>query len=376
MVGNVPGTCSPRGVCLLCGSLGGGLNCAMGGATPGICSVGKCQGTGDQCPADCKTSNNVCTTATCADGTCGNEVPVPISDKVACGTAGICSDGACAEFTGVLIPVDNFSGRNQTMFGVGEVVNLTYLASATAADYGGLQWTLQGPGTISQTGSGNGVYTAPPIATVGTNVVLRLEIMSGPLQGQGKDYPITVTPPTGAYLKQSIGTTIRHTMGLVGVAFQGRPYILPKEVSFSNASWGEGSNVGVATGFYARSCAKVPFPCHSLNGAIHPVRPLFRVLGCNITNGCQAEAVDTVDSGDDSPNPVPPFPSPFTIGDFTWSLPWQYAVGTSGRTTFATAIHHQSVDVNGTATIEKMGLSFSRAINDPTNSVGYTPTQP
>jgi hypothetical protein len=257
---------------------------------------------------------------------------------------------------------DNFTGRNTTKFGVGEIIDLSFVTSpsASAASLGGLQWKLvSGGGTLTGGTDGLGTYTAPGIAAT---VVLRLEIASGRGAGIGQNITITVIPPSGAHLTKTSG--IRHTTGYASVGFKGQPFLEPTDVSFSNILFGEGTVAGVGTGFYSY-----------LNGKVHaPTATFVVIVGCNVTTGCHTSpgVVDTVDTGDCGPlgcsdgGPA----HAFAAGDFKWPIPWQYQIGAGSKTQFTTATHHQTADAAGTATIEKAGAGpFSKMAGDPTS--GY-----
>ena len=241
--------------------------------------------------------------------------------------------------TGILTPIDNFPGRSNTRFGVGEVINLSFQAtpSRTAAQLGGLRWFIDsGGGTLTGTGGndGRGVYTAP--ATAGS-VRLVLKVVSGPNAGSVvATRTITIVAPSDALMVQRPGTNIKHTTGRWSVGFKGNIFLRPTDVSFGGIKWGEGTVAAVATGYLA-----------PLNGKMHPVGPLIMVGPGDSTNGCQVLGIDTVFSGDGGP--------PFSVGDFLWAIPWEFSVGGSPRVSFTTANQHATADAVGTATISKKG---------------------
>jgi hypothetical protein len=252
-------------------------------------------------------------------------------------------------FKGVLTARDNFTGRSTTRFGIAEIIDLSFTANppATAASLGGLQWRLTSGGGTLNAGSadGMGTYTAPDTAAT---VVLRLEVASGPSQGVGKDYTITIITPSGGHLTRFSG--LRHTMGFASVGFQAHIYLEPANVSFANLFFSEGTVAAVASGFYA-----------VFNGIPHSATATPIAIGnCNITTGCLG-GTDTVDTNDKGP--------PFSVGDFLWAIPWQYKVTGGTLKNFTVANHHQMADAAGKATIEKAGAGpFSKNANDPPSS--------
>lgn len=149
---------------------------------------------------------------------------------------------------------------------------------------------------------------------------------------------------------QEPGTGIRHTMGLVGVGFKGRPYLEPRNVSFSNLTFREGTATGTGSGFYS-----------SLNGLTHPLGSFVSIGSCALATGCQILGVDMVDTGDKS--------GPFSNGTFSWPIPWQYRVGTGSAQAFTTATHLQHATSTGAADIQKAGAGpFTKQVNDATSN--------
>lgn len=287
-----------------------------------------------------------CVGSNCVADTAKNQTQCSLSD----GSNGICLDGTCAGFRGVLTARDPFSGRSTTRFGIAEIIDLSFTANppASAASFGGLQWrVISGGGTLAGGTDGTDTYTAA--STPGT-VVLRLEVASGPSQGQGHNYTITIVAPSGAHIVQAPGTNLRHTQSYAGVGFKGHVYLDPRDVSFMNIEAREGTVAGIGTGFYSY-----------LNGRIHTTGSFFAVGPGNSTTGSQILVIDTIDTGDTSP--------PFSIGDFRWPIPREYRVNGGIPTQYTVITHHQFADSNGKATIEKGGAGpFSRNANDPTSS--------
>ena len=268
-----------------------------------------------------------------------------------CGGTSKTASVTVVSVTGVLTPSDNFAGRSNTRFGVGEVINLSFRAtpSQTAAQLGGLKWFIDsGGGTLSGTdgNDGRGVYTAPATAR---SVRLGLKVVSGPNAGSVvATSTITIVAPSDALMVQRPGTFIKHTTGRWSVGFKGNIFLRPTDVSFRGIKWGEGTVAAVATGYLA-----------PLNGKMHPVGPLIMVGPGDSTKGCQVLGIDTVFSGDGGP--------PFSVGDFLWAIPWEFSVGGSPRVSFTTANQHATADAVGTATISKKGAGpFARIPGDPT----------
>jgi glycosyltransferase involved in cell wall biosynthesis len=274
-----------------------------------------------------------------------------------CSSTSATTTATVVAVSGVLTPRDNFSGRSNTRYGVGEIIDLSFAAipPVTAASLGGLRWFIaSGSGTLAGTASndGQGVYTAPDTAAAkGSAVRLVLKVMSGPNTGQvAATRNITVTPPTDALMVKNSG--LRHTQNFYGIGFKANIFFRPTDVSFSRMMFAEGTCAGVASGYLA-----------ALNGIVHPPTAVPVSVGTgNSTDGCQLNGQDEVNILDR--------PGPFSVGDFLWPIPWQYQVGTTALTQFTIANHHNTADAAGAATGAKKGAGpFTRLLGDPTS--GY-----
>ena len=257
------------------------------------------------------------------------------------------------DFQGIFEPQDDFQGRSQSRYGIAEKVELCCditPSGVTASQIGGLQWDLiDGPDSLTNiTNNGTADYDAGPNAGSATFLLV---VISGPSCGAFKTYGKTVVAPSGAYMIQAPGTGIWHVQGVGSVGFKGHIYLNPKDVSFSNIEFSEGSCSAIKTGFYV---GKLP------NN--HPQGNWFNVGGGNISTGCRVLATDTVSQA---------YSGPFSNGTFTFNIPWKYRVGGSGDgIQFTTATHDQTMSSTGTTTIQKHGTGlFSKALNDP--SSGY-----
>lgn len=254
-----------------------------------------------------------------------------------------------------LLPHDNFTGRSTFRFGVGEMIDLSFIASAgeTADSLGGLRWFIeQGEGTLTDMGMNDGtaMYAAP---ANGGPVMLVLKTVAGDNPGAVvTSADITIVEPNDARMIQKPGTDISHVNGTWSCAFLGEVFLLPADVSFTNILMREGTVGAVASGYLG-----------SLTGQIHDASPLCSVGTGDIAQGCKVNILeDQVVTGILTP------PPPFADGDFLWAIPWEYSVGNSPLKTFTTAEHHATADADGQATISKKGAGpFSRLASDPTS---------
>jgi hypothetical protein len=259
-------------------------------------------------------------------------------------------------FQGILTPSDNFSGRSSTTFGVGEIINLTSSIAPSGVapgDIGGLQWSISsGGGTLTGGTAGTATYTAPVTTTTPpqpVTVVLKLSVVSGTSAGTSHSYTFTVIPPSGAHLTKFSG--LRHKMGFSGVGFEANIFLEPSNVSFSSLKFAEGTVAAVATGYYS-----------TLNGLVHQPTAVPPTIGnCNTATGCQANGMDTVDTGDGV--------GPFAVGDFLWAIPWQYQTTSGSLVQFTVANQHFVANSTGAATVSKAGAGpFTKNVSDPTST--------
>lgn len=255
--------------------------------------------------------------------------------------------------TPALNPRDNFPGRSLTRVGVGELVDLSFVASpiASAAELGGLRWFIaSGDGILVDTGGndGRGLYTAP---AAGGSVTLELKVTSGSNTGLVvASYAIEIVEPSDAVMMQKPGSGINHLHGTWSCAFLGEIFLLPKDISFINVLMGEGSAIAFASGFLSH-----------LNASSHLAGSMFTVGPGDIVQGCKVNVVDQVETGSLDP--------PFSDGDFLWPIPWLFSVGSTVPRQFTIAEHHATSDASGRATISKKNAGpFSSLADDPSSS--------
>lgn len=253
------------------------------------------------------------------------------------------------EFKGILTPDDNFTGRSQKKYGLEEKVTLDATivpATVTAAQVGGLEWTINsGVGSLSNVGQdGTADYDAG--ATAGS-VKLRLTIKSGPLKDQFQSYDKTVVAPRGTRMTRA-SANVKHTQGIASAGILLYYWLDPKDVSFSNLTFGEGTTTATgATGIYV-----------SVPPGDHPQNYFGAILNGDSAKGCRVSGTDGAFS---QRSPWAPG------GTYTWSIPSQYIDDTSTRHSFGSQNHVPTIQPNGDMTMAKGGHSGSAALNDPTS---------
>jgi hypothetical protein len=273
------------------------------------------------------------------------------SDPYSCGCTILEKKVIIYKLTPMLKPKDDFASRSYKKYGLAEIIDIDFKCepSYTAAQLGGLKWFIEaGGGTVIGGTDGKGTFTA---GETPENVNLKLKVQSGNCQGNGPDTNLTIVAPSGAYMVQAPGTGIWHTQNTASVGFKGHPYLEPKDVSFKNIEFREGTCTATASGFYAYQ-----------NGDVHPVGIWVSVGSGNSTTGCRVLGEDQVQSAPKGP--------PYSVGDFNWPIPWEYRVAAGSATQCYTANHHKYADATGKCCIEKAGAGpFCKNAADPTS--GY-----
>jgi len=248
------------------------------------------------------------------------------------------------DFEGVFTPDDDFEDRSISDYGLEETVALTFTTDptgVTAAQAGGLEWTLDGVGELTNAGNdGTANYDAKE--TEG-NPWFTLAIKSGPSKYDFKSYNKGVIPPSVGYFYSAYTPPhIWHKQGYASVGFEGIIYIGPKHVSFSNIWFKEGEDDADLVGFYEE---KYP------NGKTHPADTIGKdVGGGNIDYGCLVAGLDKVSTG-----PFDGVDPEFSSGSLTWLIPWMYSITMTGDgIEFGdSATHIATINGTGRTTIEK-----------------------
>jgi len=256
----------------------------------------------------------------------------------------------------VVAPVDTWTGRATTTFGLKELVNLSTTitpSGVTSSQAGGLQWEIaSGSGTIppNTNNDGTGEFTAP--ASPG-NTTLRLNVLSGPSKDKNITEDVTTIKPSGTNFALSTGR--RHTQGRVSAGFKAIVYFEPKNVSFKNISFSEGECAAETLGYLYGV------------GTPHAAGSENQILLCNGSTGCRGFNEDTCYMF----HPETPSPTPYGDGFWNWPIPWFYHSGGTPGSLF-TVNQLLTTDESGNATISKGGVSVTFGVNDATISTGGT----
>jgi len=264
-----------------------------------------------------------------------------------------CEDSVKAtvyELEGVFSPEDDFAGRSYDKYGLAEGIDLNFTTDPpgiTASQIGGLKWKKI---------SGTAGDFVPPPGDDGTghfvcfldegSVTLKLEVLSGPSKGEGPTKQFDVIKPSAAYLIKEPGTEVGHIEDVFSVGFWGWAYLLPRDVSFDELQWSEGSCTADADGYLAE-----------FDGDKHPEGDWFEIGPGNITNGCHVMNMhDKITIYYENQN--------WAKGDFKWYIPWRIGYCNQLIGTFCTVLQHAySEDGSGTAYIKKGAGPFSKAVD-------------
>lgn len=252
--------------------------------------------------------------------------------------------------SGTLTPVDDFPGRSQTRFGVGEKITLSATTNGgTMAQMGGLRWRKSsGQGQLRRNKTrGTGTFTCSDQAGP---VTLKLVVAEGDRAGEVVDTKtIQVVKPSAGVMTRVPGTGIDHTHGTADAGFLGDMWIHPIDVSFSGISQREGSGTGTGTGSMA-----------SGTGEVHDPSAADKVVSApdGSGQGSRVNQVDTVHSEQLHP--------PFSAGTFDWPIAWEWRIGSGAYQSYETAVHSERVDDQGAMTISKAGSPpVTTQANDP-----------
>ena len=201
------------------------------------------------------------------------------------------------------------------------------------------------------------VYDAGPTAG---SVTLKAEIATaGPCMGMGPSYTKSVVTPSGVYMTRYPVAGKKETNNMIGVGIALYYWINPKDVSFSNLSFGEGTAASTTTGFYSTRWPWNSYPTGTPQAA-HPANGPVQISGGNIATGCRVVPEDHASTGFT--------PGPYAAGTLTWNIPAEYITNAGRVGMGVTTTHTSQYFANGSATVTKNGISDSAQYSGPTTS--------
>jgi outer membrane protein OmpA-like peptidoglycan-associated protein len=222
------------------------------------------------------------------------------------------------------------SNRARTKLGVGERVTLTVAPGPGT-------WTAS-KGKLSATGGTTVIFTAP-----GKPDKVDITVT---VNGQEDKVQFDVIAPSDVHM-DAHGT--RHMAnGRPNAGFHADIYLLPADVSFVNVEFLELDAGAAANGHWA------PF-----NGVSHHPGTAWGTMTATVvaSKGTKSNFMDNCLSGDTGTG------EPFA-GSLTFSIPWQYRVGSGSGTRFATVVQSVVTSADGTTTISKARASATFKLTD------------
>jgi hypothetical protein len=240
--------------------------------------------------------------------------------------------------------------QTRTTVGVGEFVDLTVTGGAT----GTATWAAS-PNVGTFTGaSGNMVtYTAPDRAANPVTITAT--------DGGSATIKLTVVEPSDVVMSRTPQTKGNHTVNTVSVGVVIDVTILPATVSFENIAVSEVDVNAVGTG-----CAQ-SFFAQNPTGHGANLSPTGVDRPTSNTSGSKMTGPDLAD-GDFSMK---------CNGGWSWTIPWQFQVGTGGTPkTFATVVQSIAITAAGQATITKKSTKQSTGATNTSAFASATDIDP
>ena len=236
--------------------------------------------------------------------------------------------------------------RTRTDIGVGEEVNLTHAPGTTA-------WTTTG-GTLSAANGATVKLTAPDTAQ---QVTVKAGTASVVLK---------VIAPNSVAMDREPGTGVKHTVNRPDSGIQTRVYLGPDNVNFYNARYreldvnatattpGPYSCFGTGTGHCGAGGGGAACPDKALTNTVVAGKGTLSLLGdCAYSGDCGTTA-------------------PFASGSLSYSIPYEYKVGTGSFRRFTTVAQLHSLTVSALSS-SKGGASGSTTVAGPTAVIRQCP---
>ena len=236
--------------------------------------------------------------------------------------------------------------RTRTDIGVGEEVNLTHAPGAAA-------WTTTG-GTLS---AGNG----PTVKLTAPDTAQKVTVKAGTASVELK-----VIAPNSVAMDREPGTGVKHTVNRPDSGIQTRVYLGPDNVNFYNARYreldvnaaattpGPYSCFGTGTGHCGAGGGGKPCPDKALTNTVVAGKGTLSLLGdCAYSGDCGTTA-------------------PFASGNLSYSIPYEYKVGTGSFRRFTTVAQLHSLTGSALSS-SKGGASGSTTLAAPTAVIPQCP---
>ena len=276
--------------------------------------------------------------------------PYPIDYKtviVFCGQA-LKANVVVYELKDVFTPVDNFSNRSKTDYGLMEVVGIDHITDPYGVSVP-VTWTKTGVGKFDDV---KNVYTAD--GGVGS-AIFTAEITSGLSKGKTQSFSKSIVAPSKTYMTQYPPPGVAHEVGFMSVGLVLYYWLEPKDVSFGNLWFAEKSVPATATsGVYAVTGDHEYAYFGAISGGALGT-------GCRVINEDHAFHIRRFKEGEDED---------LVHGSFTWEIPNLYFNRFGISTEFYTTTHKSDLLIFGKAMQTKAGFERITDIDDP--SVPFT----
>ena len=252
---------------------------------------------------------------------------------------------------------EDFPGRSEAHYGVGEGVDLTYTTQPAGIPVN-LTWSI-----VNGNGSIMGViWQAGDYATTTT---LRAWVQSGSSADEYRDVSRGVVAPSSITMRHTPGRGKFHVRDTASTGFKGDPYLLPKDVSFSAIEVKEFSAVGRGDGYFECGTPTPekpylqPCPIHpegAWQGVLSPNDPLVQPGMGSLVNG-----IDTIRTAIN-------IRVPYSQGTFEWDIPWKYRLNGGTERLIENVKSREVIEASGKITKSKAGDLESSELLDPTSS--------
>ncbi|OGF51082.1 MAG: hypothetical protein A2231_13175 [Candidatus Firestonebacteria bacterium RIFOXYA2_FULL_40_8] len=208
-------------------------------------------------------------------------------------------------------------------------------------------WSISGDGTLSSDSGNTVTFSASETAS-------SPEITAS-YGGVNCSVSFNVIEPSGFVMNKFGGTY--HIKDIPSVGMRTYMFVTPDDVNFG-MFFAEDivppTAKATCTGYFNYTKDYV----HAPSGVEHLVVDVVTGKG-NQLNGYDTAAMSLGNN----------FPTPFSAGTFTWSIPWYYKFPGKGYKKFITINQVFTIDATGKLTVSKAGASASANLNDPAS--GY-----
>ena len=214
-------------------------------------------------------------------------------------------------------------------------------------------WTATA-GTLSAANGVTVLWTAPDTAQ-------RVTVTGG-----AGSIHFDVLAPTDVHMDRFGGTGVKHTLNRPDSGMETQPSLLPDTVNFNRVIYRELNVAAVATTPGVYSCHNGAGHCRQPAGGVCP--DLAMTTTVTAGKGTQSVLGDCVYSGDCGQA------APFTAGSITFSMGYEYKVGTGAFRAIRNVVQTSSLDADRvTLRSSKAGANAQTTVASPTVTIAVCP---